>query len=235
MARRLSRRQAELLALVHGYVLRDGKIPSLRELGEQLGGMSAPAIHFGLGALARKGYVRWPPGRPHLIQVLDTEAAPGEAASSEVDVPPYPAAGPDVVSDAYPVPGMYRVPVVGKIAAGTPIEAWETPGDHVLVDTAVLRLRSGDVEQGIYALRVQGDSMVDACIRDGDLVIVRRQDTAQDGDTVVALLDGEQATLKRFYREADRVRLAPANAYYPNIYATNIRIQGKVLGVIRTC
>jgi repressor LexA len=132
---------------------------------------------------------------------------------------------------ALPTLGLWRVPVVGTIAAGAPIDAFEEPEEFVVVEGE--RVRGGAAGASLFALRVRGDSMVDACIQDGDVVVVRRQDTAAEGDTVVALLDGERATLKRFYRLPDRIRLAPANPYYPDIFAEDVRIQGKVVGVLR--
>jgi repressor LexA len=213
MAREVSERQRQLLALLRESIRQQGRAPSLRELGERLGGVSPAGVHLQLRALAEKGLVRWPRGRPRLLE-LTTPAEevrrPDEAA-------------------------LWRVPIVGSIAAGRPIEAYESPEGSVLVERRHLRMRPPAHGADLFALRVKGDSMVDACIQDGDIVVVRRQATADDGDTVVALLDGEQATLKRFFREAGRVRLMPANPYYPPIYAKEVQIQGKVVGVVRYC
>jgi repressor LexA len=206
VTRELSPRQRQVLELVTQEVRRRGRAPSLRVLGERLGGLSPAAVHLLLEALARKGYLRWPRGRPQELEVL-------------------------LPAEALPEMGLWRVPVVGTIAAGMPIDAFETAEDHVLVEGR--RVRGGAAGASLFALRVRGDSMVDACIRDGDVVVIRRQETADDGDTVVALLEGERATLKRLYREPHRVRLAPANPYYPDIYAGDVRIQGKVVGVLR--
>lgn len=124
--------------------------------------------------------------------------------------------------------GAVEVPVIGRIPAGHPIEAIEDGGDTVAVGRDLLRGRDG------YALAVEGQSMTEAGILDGDYVIVRKQDTADDGDIVVALIESE-ATLKRFYREADGVRLEPANQTMAPIHVTSgkFRIQGKVVGVLR--
>ncbi|MGH2367664.1 MAG: transcriptional repressor LexA [Chloroflexota bacterium] len=208
----MSARQRQVLVLVSRAVRQRGTAPTLRELGEALGGVSPAAVHLHLEALAKKGYLRRRPGRPRQIELLQpVEAVPGA--------------------------GAWRVPIVGTIAAGEPIDAFEAPEGHVLLETGRLGGGAASAATGdsLYALRVKGDSMVDACIQDGDVVIVRRQTTAEDGDTVVALLEGEQATLKRFYREPGRVRLAPANRYYPNIYAKEVQLQGKVVGVVRYC
>lgn len=119
------------------------------------------------------------------------------------------------------------LPLVGHIAAGAPIEAIENPE---LVDLDAIF----SAPAGVFALRVRGDSMIDEQIRDGDLVVAERRETARDGETVVALLDDGEATLKKFYREGGRFRLQPANPNYSPIYLDSVRIQGVVIGVLRT-
>lgn len=119
------------------------------------------------------------------------------------------------------------LPLVGHIAAGAPIEAIENPE---LVDLDGMFSSPA----GVFALRVRGDSMIDEQIRDGDLVVAERRETARDGETVVALLDDGEATLKKFYREGGRFRLQPANPNYSPIYLESVRIQGVVIGVLRT-
>lgn len=118
------------------------------------------------------------------------------------------------------------LPLVGHIAAGAPIEAIENPE---LVDLGNMFCSPS----GVFALRVRGDSMIDEHIRDGDLVVAERRETARDGETVVALLDDGEATLKKFYRDGGRVRLQPANPSYSPIYLDSVRIQGVVIGVVR--
>jgi repressor LexA len=118
--------------------------------------------------------------------------------------------------------------LVGHIAAGAPIEAIEDPETIDLEDLFTSR-------SATYVLKVRGQSMIDEQIRDGDLVVIEKRETARDGETVVALLDNGDATLKKFYREKGRVRLQPANAEYQPIYADNVRIQGVVIGVLRLC
>jgi repressor LexA len=118
------------------------------------------------------------------------------------------------------------LPLIGHIAAGAPIEAIENPEAVSLADMFKTR-------GGAFCLKVRGDSMIEEQIRDGDLVVVERRDTARDGETVVALLDDGEATLKKFYKEAGRVRLQPANAAYAPIYVDNVHIQGVVVGVLR--
>jgi repressor LexA len=210
MALGLSARQRQVLDAVGEGIRRTGEAPTLRELGARLGGMTPAAVHLHLSALARKGYLRWPRGRPRQIELLQP-------------------------AQSLPALGLIRVPIVGTIAAGEPIDALETPEGHVVIDSGRLPAADGDGRPALFALRVRGDSMVDACIQDGDVVVVHRQSVADDGDTVVALLEGDQATLKRVYREAGRVRLQPANPYYPAIYAQQVAIQGRVVGVVRYC
>ena len=118
------------------------------------------------------------------------------------------------------------LPLIGHIAAGAPIEAIENPETIDLQDLFRTRGKA-------FVLKVRGDSMIDEQIRDGDLVIVERRDTARDGETVVALLEDGEATLKKFYREGTRVRLQPANPAYQPMYADRVQIQGVVVGVIR--
>lgn len=218
MVRGLSGRQRRLLELIEEGIQTTGAVPPLRTLGERMDGISPSAVHLQLAALARKGYLRWPRGRPQQIEMLRRPPAPETAAGE--------------------APGPWAIPVVGTIAAGHPIDAFEAPDGHVLVDPA--RVRSGRRAQrdDLFALRVNGDSMVDACIQDGDVVVVRRQETAADGETVVALIRGAQATLKRFYRDASKVRLQPANSYYPALtfdMPGDVAVQGVVVGVVRYC
>jgi repressor LexA len=119
-----------------------------------------------------------------------------------------------------------RVPLLGRIAAGNPIEALETPEEIDLADLV-------PPGRDCYALRVKGLSMIEDGIRDGDIVLVERRDTARNGETVVAVLPDEEATLKRYYQEAGRVRLQPANASMPPIYPDSLEIRGVVVGVVR--
>jgi repressor LexA len=122
---------------------------------------------------------------------------------------------------------MLSLPVIGEIAAGQPIEAYAEGAETLEVP------RSLQARDDSYVLRVRGKSMIDALIDDGDYVVVQPQATARDGDIVVALLEDNGVTLKRFYREKDRIRLQPANAGMEPIYASEVQIQGKVVGVIR--
>jgi len=121
-----------------------------------------------------------------------------------------------------------RLRLVGHIAAGAPIEAIENPGE---VDLDELF----DTKREAFVLKVRGDSMIDEGIRDGDLVVIEKRESARNGETVVALLDDGEATLKKFYKEGARIRLQPANPSFSPIYVDNVRVQGVVVGVVRSC
>jgi repressor LexA len=197
----LTPRQRETLDWVKGFIVEHGLPPTVREIGRAFGIKSSSVFSL-LQALQRKGHLRR-----------------GKLGARSLIVRDEP---------KHLHCGCQEVPVVGRIAAGRPIEAIEHDRGTVVVRRALLRGREG------YALKIEGTSMVDAGILDGDWVIVRRQDTAEDGDIVVALI-GEEATLKRFFREKRRIRLEPANKGMQPIYVDRgeFRIQGKVVGVQR--
>jgi repressor LexA len=208
-AYRLSDRQEKILEYIEQYVEEHGYPPSMREIGEAVGISSTSVTDYNLNVLEREGYLRRDPERSRGINLVgrDTGGRRGRTPT-------------------------HSVPVIGRIAAGEPIEAVE--------DREQITLTPDIAEEGVYALRVKGKSMIEDCIDDGDLVIVRRQETANNGDIVVALVTdtptGEgQATLKRFYRERDTIRLQPANSTMEPIYVSPeaLRIQGRVVSVIR--
>jgi repressor LexA len=206
--RKLSDRQQRILDFVVEYTGDHGYPPSIREIGQAVGISSTSVVDYNLRALERGGMI-----------LRDREVSRG------LSVPGH-------VSPSRPV--MVRIPVVGRIAAGEPIEAMEQHDDY-------LELGAGTVPDGCYALQVKGKSMIEDLIDDGDLVVVRPQETANNGDIVVALLMSQGpstegvATLKRLYRERDRVRLQPANAAMQPIFVDpdQLRVQGKVVSVIR--
>lgn len=199
----LTARQTEILEWIQRFAREHGMPPTVREIGEAFGIRSSSVFDL-LQALERKGHLRRG-DRGARSLILEGQASPS-SASHEVR----------------------NVPVVGRIAAGRPIEAIEGDRGTVAVNGDLLRGRE------VYALKVGGDSMMEAGILDGDYVIVRKQATADDGDIVVALIEGE-ATLKRFFREGDGVRLQPENRTMAPIHVTSgeFRIQGKVVGVQR--
>jgi repressor LexA len=208
----LTDRQREIYEFVTRYVDRHGYPPTVREIGEAVSLASPSTVHAHLANLERAGYLRRDPTKPRALELLGRER-------------PEPA----VVGEA----GRVRVlPLVGQIAAGGPLLAEENVEDHVAVPEP---LSSGAGEE--FLLRVRGDSMVGAGILEGDFVVVRRQQTAQNGDIVVALAGqdetADEATVKRFFREDGRVRLQPENSALEPLYPDHVQILGKVVGVFR--
>jgi repressor LexA len=204
----LTKRQQEIFDFIKKYSARYGYPPTVRDIGKAVGLASSSTVHAHLANLEKAGLLRRDASKPRAIEMLD------RAAGGVVDA---------VKSVVRP----NGLPLVGHVAAGQPILAEENIEDYV----AVPGLAGGD--EGEYVLRVRGESMRDAGILEGDFVVVRRQDTAADGDIVVALV-GEEATVKRFFREADHVRLQPENPAMEPIRSREVRVMGKVVGVLRT-
>jgi len=202
MGRGLTRRQAEILTFIQRYSDTHGYPPSVREIGRALGLTSSSTVHSHLAALEKKGYLHRDPSKPRALEVLRNER---EHAPKK----------------------LVTLPMVGRVTAGAPILAAENIEDYVPLPTDLI---PNGTEA--FILRVRGDSMIEAGIFDGDYVIVRKQQTAQNGDIVVARIEDE-ATVKRFYKEADYVRLQPANAMMEPILTRDVHIEGKVVGVIR--
>jgi len=201
----LTRRQKAVLDAVRRFSAEWGYMPSIAELARCLGSSKSTA-HFHIVSLTRKGLLSHD-GSDHGLRLL--------AAAEAVATLPARAAA-------------VAIPVVGTIAAGAPLEAFEEYDEEVLVPPEMAR------EDGeLYALRVRGRSMIEDGIYDRDLVIVRRQNSVRDGEVAVALLPDGSATLKRVYRESGRIRLQPANATMAPIFAREVRIQGKVVGLLR--
>jgi repressor LexA len=204
--RELTARQRQILDFIRADIHRRGFPPSVREIGEAVGLSSSSTVHSHLAALESKGLIRRDPSKPRALEVLDyrdTERA--------VDYD-----------------NVQAVPLVGQVAAGSPILAAENI-------EATLPLPTSFAGEGTFVLRVKGESMVGAGILDGDFVVVRQQPTASNGDIVVAMID-EEATVKRFFRESDRVRLQPENPAMDPIYAdehVDFAILGKVVALFR--
>ncbi len=197
---RLTPKQLRILTLIRDYQRKHGYSPTMQEIAETLG-VTKVTVFEHIGGLEKKGLLRRSRHRARSLELTPRANLPDETDG--------------------------RLPLVGHIAAGAPIEALENPE---MVDLSELF----DTRHGAYLLKVRGDSMIDEQIRDGDLVVIERRDTARDGETVVALLEDGDATLKKFYREQGRIRLQPANPRYRPIYVDNDRIQGVVIGVLRT-
>ncbi len=205
MDRRLTARQRLVLDFIREYIAAQGYPPALVEIGAACGAVSATAALAHVIALEKKGYVKRDPHRARGIELLDG-----------------PASG--LAEDSSP---LYRLPIVGDIAAGQPIEAYEDKSESLWVEASLARSPSN------FVLRVRGLSMIGDGILDGDYVVVQPQSTAENGDTVVALVGGTGVTLKRFYRERGRIRLQPANPYLEPMIVSDVAIQGKVVAVVR--
>ncbi|RPH36465.1 MAG: transcriptional repressor LexA [Chloroflexi bacterium] len=217
MTRHDAERRRRIIEFIHRTVAERGYPPSVREIADAVGLASTSAVHHHLVALERAGQLERSGRSSRALRVTPA----GEAM-----IAPPPARG-RVTPFRMPVEhDVIRLPLVGEIAAGQPMEAYQDPEP---MDVP----RSLQAREDSYVLRVRGKSMVDALIDDGDFVIVQPQATATDGDIVVALLEDNGVTLKRFFREDGRIRLQPANAELEPIYATDLQIQGKVVGVIR--
>jgi repressor LexA len=203
----LTGRQREIWDFLVDYVDRHGYPPTVREIGEAVGLASPSTVHAHLANLERAGFLRRDPTKPRALELTGRERRQSPAATAPVQ---------------------QKLPLVGEIAAGGPLLADENIEDYVGVPETL----SGD-----FLLRVKGDSMIDAGILDGDIVVVRRQQDARNGDIVVALAgddeSADEATVKTFYRDGRRVRLQPENSALEPIYAAHVQILGKVTGVFR--
>jgi len=201
----LQERQQKILQVIEDAVQRQGYPPTVREIGAAVGLSSPASVQGHLSALEAMGYVRRGSAKRRAIELVRPAGR------------------------AHPVgaaPAYERICLVGRVAAGMPVLAEENIEEYIDVPSFL----GGD--GGYFALRVAGTSMINAGILDGDIVIVRQQESADDGDIVVAMLEDE-ATVKRFFREADQVRLQPENDALDPIYARDPRIIGKVTGVMR--
>lgn len=199
----LTRRQRQVLNFVARFIEERGYCPSYEEIGEGMGLSSLATVHKHITTLESKGFLRR-----------------GEHQSRSLEL------GPKFAQERRRARSA-TLPLLGRIAAGRPVEAVENPETLSLADFTG--------SKDVYVLQVRGDSMVDEHIVDGDYILVEKSEAARDGEIVVALVDGLDATLKRFYREGDRVRLQPSNAsMQPIVVAVgSVRVQGRVIGVLR--
>ena len=226
----LTRKQHELITFIQNRLEETGISPSFEEMKDALDLKSKSGVHRLISALEERGFIRRLPNRARALEVIRTPE--GSVAKS----PPRPANANPALAPlrggatprSAPANDVIEIPLHGRIAAGVPIEALE--GQTTLPVPAAL-LGAGEH----YALEVSGDSMIEAGILDGDYALVRRTDTARDGEIVVALIRGEEATLKYLRREAGMIRLDPANgAYEPQIYRPGeVEVQGKLAGLLR--
>ena len=204
----LTARQQEIWNYLVEYVDRHGYPPTVREIGEQVGLASPSTVHAHLANLERAGLLRRDPTKPRALELIGRERREPEPAADAADVT--------------------RLPLIGEIAAGGPLLADQDIEEYVPMPAST---------KGDFLLRVKGESMIEAGILDGDLVIVQRTQAARDGEIVVALAgddeSADEATVKTFYRERGRIRLQPENASMEPIYAQHVQILGRVVGVFR--
>ncbi len=201
----LTERQQQMLDFIEHVVTTTGFPPSIRQIGEALDISSTNGVRAHLKALEKKGYIQRSLRTSRGIAMLDRFKNTVAAVQETV-----------------------AVPILGRVTAGTPILAVENHDGHLSLDPSLVK---GD---DVFALRVEGDSMIEAGILDGDYVLVRPQQSASNGDIVVALLEDDEVTVKRFYREAGGIRLQPENQRLEPIRVPNVSICGKVTGLIRT-
>ncbi|WDF71825.1 transcriptional repressor LexA [Novosphingobium sp. KACC 22771] len=223
----LTRKQHELLRFIQASLEESGVSPSFEEMKEALDLKSKSGVHRLISALEERGFIRRLPNRARALEVLRQPEDVTPPGAAKPAAPKKPA---ELAKPAAPAPAndVVEIPLHGRIAAGVPIEALE--GQSMLPVPAAL-LGAGDH----YALEVSGDSMVEAGILDGDLALIRKTDVAREGEIVVALVRGEEATLKYLRRERGLVRLDPANAAYdPQYYQPGeVQVQGKLAGLLR--
>ncbi|MFO1209981.1 MAG: transcriptional repressor LexA [Amaricoccus sp.] len=226
----LTRKQYDLLHFIHKRLQRDGVPPSFDEMKEALDLRSKSGIHRLITALEERGFIRRLPHRARAIEIVRLPETLDASASFQPEV--VPGSRPDRPAASLPVEAAsLELPVMGRIAAGTPIEAIQQVSHNIAVPASMLSASGRH-----YALEVKGDSMINAGINSGDIVVIQEQAVAQNGDIVVALIEGEEATLKTFRRRGTTIALEAANpAYETRLYQDHqVRVQGKLVGLIRT-
>jgi len=211
----LTARQQQIWNFLVEYVDRHGYPPTVREIGEEVGLASPSTVHAHLANLERAGLLRRDPTKPRALELIGRERQGGHTQ-------------PQPQPQHEPAADVVRLPLLGEIAAGNPLLAEQSIEEYMPMPAAT---------RGDFLLRVKGESMISAGILDGDLVIVQRAQDARNGEIVVALAgddeSADEATVKTFYRESDRIRLQPENPSMDPIYARNVQILGRVVGVFR--
>lgn len=200
----LTQKQIEILLYIKSEIQRQGYPPSVRDICKGVGLKSTSTVHGYLEKIEAKGYIRKDPTKPRAIEILERDEDSIFVSKKTLDVP-----------------------IIGKVTAGAPILAVEN-----IEDTYPVPL---DLVEGndVFMLKVQGESMIDAGILSGDLVLVKKQNDANNGDIVVALIEEEEATVKTFYKEKNMIRLQPENQIMTPIFSKNVSILGKVIGLYR--
>lgn len=202
---KLSKRQMEILQFIKEEVKKKGYPPSVREIGEAVGLASSSTVHGHLSRIEKKGYIRRDPTKPRAIEILNMDDEEEQQNKKTT-----------------------YIPIVGKVTAGMPITAIENIEDYLPIPEHLAS------NAQMFALVIEGDSMIEAGIFDGDLVIVRKQQTANNGEIIVAMTEDDEATVKRFFREKNYIRLQPENSTMEPIILNDCKILGKVVGVFRT-
>jgi repressor LexA len=200
----LTKSQEEILSFIKEYIVSNGYPPTVREIGEALGRSSPATIHSHLNNLELKGYIRKNESKNRAIELL---------VKNEFDKKES---------------GVVDVPLLGKVTAGSPIEAIENPNEYFSIPAYLI-----PSQKEIFTLKVSGDSMINVGIHDGDIVIVQRQNTAHNGDIVVAMTQENEVTLKTFYKESNYFRLQPQNDRLQPIILSDVTILGKAIGLYR--
>jgi len=199
----LYKRQKQILDFINQYIQKNGLAPTLTEIAKAIGVSSLATVHEHLASMEKKGVIKRFEGSVRGIEIVEDRLPKSDSNSVEL-------------------------PVLGFIAAGSPIEPHTDPNASINVAPGLL---SG--KKRAYVLQVKGTSMIDEGILDGDFVVIEQKEEANNGDIVVAILENGFATLKRFFKEATRIRLEPANSAMSPIFAKNVKVQGKVVGVLR--
>ena len=216
----LKDREQKILNYMKEEIRKKGYPPTVREICSALNIKSTSTAHKDIENLVRQGYIRKDPSKPRALMIVDndTEVPAEEAASRDASA----------ISNI-PQADVVEIPVIGRIAAGTPILAEQNVEDSFPVPSRFVGNNAS------FMLTVKGESMIEAGIMDGDYILVEQQNTAQNGDIVVAMVDGfeSEATVKTFYKEADHIRLQPENSSMSPIIVNDVRILGKVKGVFR--
>src|SRR5690625_826181 len=202
---KLSKRQQMILDYIKSEVNTKGYPPSVREIAKAVGLASSSTVHGHLARIESKGYIRRDPTKPRAIEIIDKS-----------------------IDSNIPRDEARYVPVIGKVTAGLPITAIENIEEYVPVPNM-----SASPDDNLFVLVIEGESMIEAGILDGDKVIVKQQNTAENGEIVVAMTEDEEATVKRFFKEKNHVRLQPENSFMEPIILDRVTILGKVVGLYR--
>ncbi len=201
---KLTKRQGEILTFIKEYMVKYGYPPTVREIGSALGVSSPATIHAHLSNLETKGFIKKKESKNRAIELL----VENEFAKNDENV--------------------IEVPLLGKITAGSPIEAIENPDEYFSLPAYLV-----PNNKEVFTLKVDGESMINAGILDGDVVIISKQSVANNGDIIAAMTDEHEVTLKRFYKESDHIRLQPENDTMAPIILPNVTVLGKAIGLYR--